>query len=98
MPFDSQGIPLLGLGSILLGVLGIALLNVYHYRRWKILQSSRCLELLEASREALLRELAQLDRQYAGGSLQDQDYALERARRTQQLVEMTMLCKSLSSK
>lgn len=93
---DNDTAPLFWLGLILLGILLLAVLQAYKSRRAALLVSQEVLQQFQKERQQLLQKIALLDDQYADGAIEESVYISARKHHKQQIVELTLLCKSRS--
>ena len=88
--------PLLWLGLVLLGICLLVAQQAYRQITQSRAISQPALQKLRQERQRLLHELARLEEQHEKGNVAAQNYVSEPQQRQQQLLELTLLCKTLS--
>jgi hypothetical protein len=86
---------LLWLGLLLCGCFLLAGKHAYTQIWRKHSMSAKNAQQFRKARQRALQELAELDEKYESGQLAEHAYTLERTRRKQQLVELTVLCENV---
>lgn len=94
----SETTQLLWLGGILSGGMLLLGMSLYQHIRQAGRISQDVIRQLRSQREQLVRQLADIDEQYVQKIISQQDYMPERQRRKQELMEMTLVCETLSSR
>jgi hypothetical protein len=87
-------VPLQSLGLILLGILLFGVLHIYKQRQQRAQIVQKTLIRSQQERQQLLAAIAQLDDHYAQGMMAEQSYSAKRNQLKQQLVALTIQCKT----
>jgi hypothetical protein len=87
-------VPLRYLGLILLGILLCGVLHIYKQRQQRAQIVQQTLIRSQQERQQLLAAIAQLDDHYAQGMMAEQSYSAKRNQLKQQLVALTIQCKT----
>jgi hypothetical protein len=87
-------VPLQSLGLILLGILLFGVLHIYKQRQQRAQIVQKTLIRSQQERQQLLAAIAQLDDHYAQGIMAEQSYSAKRNQLKQQLVALTIQCKT----